>query len=347
MAAYGYRLFTIEAFLRRSRTKGDLTDLSDLGVGTDGATELVRHLTDNKDSLLVGAANYRRVGDFEDEGDDLVRASRKHPYLVVRDVQREGNRVEVQVEYGREGDYEILLSSDGSETIEMKGRAAARRYRVWFIFPERQTEGKTGFVISETRGRTHAATALVHWLRVQNQRAVSRVTDGNLQEGDWVRWHTVEAFDPHRLDDVLSESSSHQITLRRKTVDAAGDRRGGALKLTQQGIPVSKVRDLKAIIQNWWETRNDRSLERRRSAARDLGVLLGMSDEASTLGFNDGEISFQEMNKTQTISPNTIERLYVYPLGERPQSKNEILTAAFETLRGIAPALDVEVDLTL
>lgn len=345
MTAYGYRLFTIDAYLGRSRNELDFENLSDGGVDSNAVDELERHLRAIDGELLFGAATYRNDPPNPDEEEDEIssKVTKRHPYLRVRSVARSGQRIQVAVEYGREGDYEYLLSQDGSANIEMRGKATARVYRVWFLIPRK---GTSGFVVSETRGRTNAAAVLVHWMRVQNQhQAVSFNSDGARSETPWVRWDVREAFDAHRIDEVLKESSDHAVTLRRRAADGAGNRTSGELRLTQQGIPQSRKDDIKEIISKWWEERGlGRTPERRREAAKQLGTLIGVSDALDKLDFNDGEITFSEKNKTQTISPNTIERLFVYPLGEQRPRDKELLGAALTTLRPMAEDLKIEID---
>lgn len=339
MTAYGYRLFVLSAYVGRSRKQLLFDNLGAGGRASTAADEITRHLRSLQDELLFGAAVYQNSQDELDVPEDTTK---KYPYIRVKSVARDGERVMARVEYGREGDYEVLLSSDGSQDIQLKGKASARTFRIWFIAPD---AGSEGFVISETLGRTYAAQVLVHWLRVLNQRAgVSFNQHGDREEDSFVRWHLVEAFDGHRVDDILSDSKDHSITLRRRSSDSGANRHRGELKLTQQGVPVSRVDDLKSIIRKWWEDRNAKTLEKTRAAARDLGTLIGASDATDKLDFNDGEITFLEKNKTQTISPNTIERLFVYPLGERSPSDRELLTTALETLRAIAEDLKIEID---
>lgn len=346
MTAYGYRIFTLSAFKGRGRTALDFGDMSEGGVPTSAAVELENHLARLKDELLFGAPTYiSEVEDLEPKDPDKLRKEIKsHPYLVIRKVARSGQRIKVEVQYGREGDYDILLSQDGSQPVQLTGKAPSRTYRIWFLAP---SVGESGFVVGETKGRTYAATALVHWLRVQNQQAnVSFDEDNERVEDDWVRWDVREAFDKNRIDEVLRESHDHSVTLKRHSIDGAGNHFEGDLKLSQQGIPISKLDDVKAIIRKWWDNRNEKTPEKRKEAAAELGTILGMSSATSSLGFNDGEITFREKNKTQTISPNTIERLFVYPLGEIAPSNKALLNAALATIGPIAEDLQIEVDTT-
>ena len=114
MTAYGYRIFTLSAFKGRSRTALDLGDMSEGGVATSAAVELEDHLSRLKDELLFGAPTYiSEVEDLEPKDPDKLRKEIKsHPYLVIRKVTRNGQRIKVEVQYGREGDYDILLSQD-------------------------------------------------------------------------------------------------------------------------------------------------------------------------------------------------------------------------------------------
>lgn len=347
MTAYGFRIYEMTAHQGRKIPPIDLSSLKVCGVSSSALDELHRHLTSLRGILLVGPANYRlEPFDPDDDSSLSSNVTKKHPYLQITNVERQAERIDVTVEYGREGDYDILLSRDGSPRLELKQKAAARAYRVAFLVPP---HGVRAVMVSETRGRSTAGEALMHWLRVRNQHeAVTFAANGDREEAPFVRWSVEPLFDENRIDDILSESSDHAVTFKRLATDAASNPNGGYLRLTQQGIPVSKMADLKATIRKWWDQRKSGDKAAKGvEAAKDLGVLLGRSEVVDKLEFSDGEVSFLEKNKTQTITPNTIERLFVYPLGEDRPSDRDLYKEVVKRLAPMRSDLKLELDLTL
>ena len=346
MVAYGYRLFKLDALVGRSQNRVPLEDLEDAGVKGKARKEMHRHLDSLVSTLLFGPSTYLNESPVAQGGDvNVTNVAKQYPYVRVRSVKRDGNTIKASVEYGREGDYELLVSQDGSEDVRMLRKAAVRTFRIWFIFPK---AGHDGFVVAETRGRTQVAEVLTHWLKVQNQHAAATFNgEGERSEGPWVRWRVASVFGDDRIDSVLKEGHDHAVTLKRRRVDPASNRVSKDLILTKQGLPMSKREALRGIIRNWWEQRKGGiSDDKRQEAAESLWTVMDEPGGADTLQFNDGEISFTEQGKTQTISPSTIERLFVYPLGNDRPSDAKLLGAARKTLGPIARDLKVEVDLS-
>src|SRR3546814_9020273 len=87
--------------------------------------------------------------------------------------------------------------------------------------------------------------------------------------------------------------------------------------------------------------------DRRQHAAQDVFGLIDpdVVGPAFTNGeiFTDGEISFKENGKVQTINAETVDRLFVYPLrGKRPKEK-KLLAEALVIVTGIANTLGVQI----
>lgn len=347
MVAYGFRLFLVEVHLGRKHAPMELDDLLEAGRLGPAVEELHRHLLDLQDRLLFGPATYRTapLEDGEDDEVETDKRNKRHPYVRIHDVTRQANRVDVSLDYGREGDYELLIRQDGSEA-SLRRSASTNPFRLTFYFPR---VGTQAVMISETRGRTSSGLALLNWLKVKNQHeAVGWDRNGDRTEEPWVRWSADPMFDERRIDSIIRDGSDHSITLKRHKIDAADNRHtDGGLKMTKQGIPIGRIEDLRNTLRKWWDERAlvDK-VKKSSTAAHDLGVLVAPTEVLDKLSFDDGEITFDENGKTQTIDPNTIERLFVYPVGESRPSLEELREAARTRLQPLLRPLSLEIDLT-
>ncbi|MHA7145483.1 hypothetical protein ACX80U_12270 [Arthrobacter sp. TmT3-37] len=321
-----------------------LHDLSFANRNHDAYEELFLRLTEMKDKLFLGEATYLRDLDKEaarkaklDDEDELV------PYLIVTDVTRERRRIDVIAAYGKENDYEDLHSRDGSPSVQMKKKAATRKYQVTFHVPSVGTEA---IMVSITKGRSYLGETLLQRLNVQSQRgAVSFDGAGTPSETPWIRWRPAPMFDPGRIDTIINEGASHALTLTGRGRLPSGAQSSGTIKLTEQGIPVSRMSDLIQVIRSWWGRKKVGSPEdRSKEGAQELGVLV--SADIDNFDYEDGEISFLENGKKQTITPNTIERLFIYPIGDVLPSPAIWRSTVAGKLKSINTGLQIELDLT-
>lgn len=344
LATYGYRIHEVEAHNGSGRTALPLDDMKLVGLQGDAYDALYNQLCAIQDEIFVGPATYLRTrADEEARAKAANDADVFHPYLVVRRVYRTGRRIDVAVEFGKEGDYELLLSRDNRPPEALTGRAPARQYPVSFHVPRK---GKTAYMVSATKGRTYVGEVLLHRLRVENQRAVCSLDKNDaLVEKPFIRWSSAPLFDPGRIDAIIAQGKNHTLTVTGTGTAPDGAPIPQTLRITQQGIPVTRMDDLTAIIRNWWKRRNKGSQkERSEQGAAELGGLVSAS--VSGVDFEDGEIRFLENGKHQTITPNTIERLFIYPLGDTPPLPEVWRSAAAGKLQTINTDITVKLDLT-
>ena len=131
MTAYGMRLYKVTAHKSRATKDLPLDNLSSCGITVDAAQELSRSLKAIQGQLFVGKSEYL-TGQSRPPSAAPTTA---RPYLRVTDVSIDRRRLDVVVEYGREGDYESIISSSTQLSEPMNDKATARRYRVIFLIP--------------------------------------------------------------------------------------------------------------------------------------------------------------------------------------------------------------------
>ncbi len=325
--------------LNRSQKFLRIEDVSEAADNVDACTEVFRVAQEIEGKLELGAPTYYVSEEHEEQRESEMAAATELPYFVLEDVKRDDRVIEFRVRIGRESDHDGLMKRDGSSE-PMSERAAVRRFSVWMVFP---AAGDYAFMISETRGRTYVGELLLQWLTRTLQREAVTVSDkGKKNEGPWLNWKLEPRIDGHRLDGILSDSGNHAFKLRRHTVSAAGGRSSYDLELTQIGLKKTSVEKLLEVIMKMNDRRGKgNEKDRRKQAAKD--VLSLVDADVAGVDFTDGEISFTERGKVQTINAETVDRLFVYPLGSKRPSEKKLLSDGLEIVGRIAPTLGVQI----
>lgn len=340
VANYGFRLHTVTLHAGRTAARLQLTDLRPAGIEGNFRQHLMSRLKSIEGRLFVGAAKYAKGVDSKHA--DVADNGKLQPYLEVISARNLESHIEVLLDYGHENDFEALSSRSRDPKINLKGRAPVRRYRVLLWIPQ---HGDQIVMASSTIGRSFAGEALFNRLRVFNHdEALFEDEHGDLARELWLRYKPHTLFDPKRLEDVSAEAYKPAITLRRKGYDASGQRNPGDLVLSQSGLPLNKLDDIKQTMWGWWQNRKSGTKESRSEAAvSELGAIMG--ENIDDFRFTDGEIAFTEHGKNQRISPNTVDRLFVYPLGDERPSPDEFLEAVYIPLRRSLPSAGVDLEL--
>jgi len=325
--------------VNRSQKFLRIEDVSEAGQGADACAEVFRVAQEIEGKLQLGAPTYFVSEEMEEQRESEMAAATELPYFILEEVKRNDRVLEFRVRIGRESDHDGLMGRDGSSE-PMRERAAVRRFGVWIVFP---SAGDYAFMISETRGRTYVGELLLQWLTRSLQREAVTVNEkGKKNEGPWLNWRLEPRIDGHRLDGILSDSGNHAFRLRRHTVTSAGGRSSYDLELTQIGLKKTSVEKLLDVIMKMNDRRGKGSeQDRRKQAAKD--VLSLVDADVAGVEFTDGEISFTEKGKVQTINAETVDRLFIYPLGSKRPSENSLLDAGLEIVGRIAPTLGVQI----
>jgi hypothetical protein len=344
MVAYGFRLHKLTAHEGMARAELDLGDVG----GAANPVSALRSLRDRIESLegktIIDKAVYaHEPADLTPPVPSALPRQSTRPYMHIVSHTLSGRKLKVTLDYGREGDFDNILSADNSPR-PMDGLAAARTFRVWFIVPP---SGTVAYMISETKGQSYAGTALLDRLRVENQRAACTPQGTGLDVGHWVRWKFEDLFDGSRIDDIFRKGENFELEVRRVGHAPSGAPRSGMVKITENGLGGgARVQDAIAAVRGWWNNRGSgTALARSERAARDLGTLIDLNIDFNNLGFNDGEIRFTQEGKVLTINPNKIEKLLVYPMGTVRPNDMDMTKAAAVRLHNVNRDLSLNIDL--
>lgn len=337
MTAFGYRLSTVVVHDGAKHKELPMGKL--VGGEADAVKAFVKQCERFVGYALIGRPTYADKSSGRNESPEGGSLDPKghDPYLLIKSVTADGRRVDVSVEYGREGDFESLLHRDRTPSQPMRGKAASRTYRLIFFFP---TTGSKGIMISETRGVTHAGEILLHWLSVTNQRESVTVTDGSLvQNKSWDRWKQHPMIDEDRLASIKTGASNVELQVTRRKKSGAPN--SGRLAVSEKDLSIKKVDAAFDLILHWFAERTVGTKDERKLAgAFAVGELIdyGVDDE-----FEDGVIRFKENGKTQSVSATTIDQLFIYPLGDITPTLQSIYYSAVQRLTPMAKELDIAI----
>jgi hypothetical protein len=347
MAVYGFRIHTLRPHVARGRTDEAFLQIEDVSAA-GGPADAFEHV---KADLLGLKEAKTQVGTptfYVDDDHEEIRLGEQDgkenlPYFEVIDFSHADRVIEVSVETGKEADHDALVSRDGTHQ-EIKKKAAVRRATVLLIFPR---SGDLALMVSEVRGRNYAGERLLQWLTRRAQRAaVSSEADGKRSEEPWLNWKMEPQIDGDRLDGILQASSDHSLKLRRRTKSSAGGRGSYDLELVQFGLKQTKPEQVLEMLAKWADRLGSGTeLDRRKQAAEDVATLVGQP--VGDVDFDDGEISFKENGKTQTVTSESIDKLFVYPIGAKRPKPYELRVKAAPAVQRIAPALGIAANLTV
>lgn len=339
VATYGYRIHTMQPQLQRSRRFLKIEDVSSAAEANDACEQFYADVM----ALKAAGTQFGTPAFFVSRQEDEARQARLDdaenlPYFTILNTSRTDRSITVTIETGREADHDGLRSRDG--TLEtMSRRAAVRTSTVIYVFP---VEGDYALMLSEVRGRTFVGESLTHWITRRAQRdAVQVDEDDNKSEGPWLNWKLEPRIDGERLDGILNNSADHSLKLRRSTVGSGGTRSTYDIELVQFGLKQTTTeRFLEVLMAMSHRIGHGTEAERRAAAASD--VLSLVEPDVGGVEFTDGELSFSENGKKQVITSETVDQLFIYPVGTKRLKEEGLRSHSEEVVSRIASMLAIQ-----
>lgn len=331
MAVHGFRLYTVEVTTRLGRGRLDFHK----APLVDPAKAFAARVGGLKGQVFVREASYRA----DDPGEaDVSNAPSRTPVMRIDGVKQAGTTVEVQVSYGRKGDYGFAIDLDGGADIPLQRAAAGRPYRVLVHFPR---AGHRAVMVAEVVSRTHVGEVLMKRISVENHKQAQQ-PDGT--ETDWLRWLPSGMFDESRIREVLENGAVEGIRLRRRGASGAGRKGTQDLTLTQLGLPSGKRREAEKLIKKWVKKYLGKADS---PGAEPVAALTALVDaDVSGVQFTDGEFRFNESGKEQGLGPSTLDRILMYPMqGETLPDTATLRKESNRRLRPLAELESIPVDL--
>ena len=347
MTQYGYRLFVIEALNGQGRKPLDFSSFASWDA--QSPKEARGHLRSALDQF-----RQHRYTDIPTQIPTTPSASAKPQHLQFDTLQVSGNRIDGDLHFGAEGDFPSLSEQDDStgqwQNTPMSKRAPVRPYRVHFLIPP---SGTAGFMVAETVGRVCAGAHLLKILNTtsHNDLAYERGEETRQTSG-WVRWRATPAVDDQRLENFIEEMRGAKLRLSRESRLGSGGVDTGAVTIEQDISEVAPTR-IRALVDAWVRSSQKPHVQTKsklqRLGARTAGVFFGELIDSGE--FDSAEISAQEKGRTQRLAPESLDRLFEYPIGDVRPSKEALLTDASRSIRRMVGPMSTykinESDLTL
>ncbi|WP_375404861.1 hypothetical protein [uncultured Amnibacterium sp.] len=340
MATYGFRIHTLTPYLQRHyKTLLNVEDVSRAGGEPDSLNQVYNQLIAMRGDTKFGTPTYMTTPPEEAVRLAAQEAAENLAYFTVLDVSRLGRTIEVLVETGRESDHDGIRRRDGS-LEDARGRAAIRTSTVLLVFP---TAGEHAFMVSEVRGRGSAGVLLMDWVTRLAQRAAVSYDEGGIRtELPWLNWKPTPRIDGERLDGILERSSNFSFTLRREAVSSTGERKSYDIEVVQYGLKKTPVEAVLNVLMKL-SSRKHSGTEAQRRVAAAADVLTLVEPDITKVEFTDAEMSFDENGKKQTVTSETVDELFIYPLGSDRPSASKLKSVAGPIIERIAANLNSQV----
>ncbi|GAB3884711.1 hypothetical protein [Terrabacter terrigena] len=311
---YGYRVYRFSATVRRTRSKVDLAQTSgDAYIRT--LPTVVESLTSS--GVLYDKPNYLALLDEMPDPEQGMQAMR------VREVTASGNRVSCEISHGTRGAHEDLLSDDVDEEIDNK--AASRRYRFDFYFPQ---DGDTGILVAEANGGTCPVDLLLRWIARRHAEILGDI------DGSWVKLQVEQIADHDYLLGLIRNSTKTQVRLIQTEQTARRKRTSRDRVLTINEISETQSYALAEEILHWARQDSDTAGAIRRTM-RLLGLNRDKLREAN-MTFNLPEVRVEAPSGTKVIAPGQIQELFTYPLGDRRPRPDTWRSATRDRAHGLS-----------
>jgi len=333
---YGFQLFEVALHDGTSRAVHDFIE----GVlQTDGPTfeETFKLQIPSLEGMTrTGNLSYRDASNAGGDESDTKPAIR-----VIGARVATNSRVDFEFRYGRVGSHDLAIAADEADDAELDGKASTNIYRASFYFP---TSGKRAILVVENRGNVCPFDYLLKHLSFS-----SREFDSSLDPERTTGWWRLMAkgiTDADRLEEILLEGKGAALQLEKRSTGGDGRRRTSDIVLRQNGLPVSRLPQLKALVLDWMDVSDpnpDATPAPEGTSVEQVAALIDIN--VITDEFDDGAVVYDDGNgRTQTIRRHSTRDVFIYPLtvGRQPMP-SEIRVAAEDRIRRLLGTLQIQI----
>lgn len=269
-----------------------------------------------------------------------------YPCFCIEELRVVGNVIAATVDYGRYGEMPWLFDRAGHRE-DIRKKAASAQYEIRLVFPE-SNEGEPTknvcFMACKMNGRSDQGKNLLQYISYIYLRSVSIISPQDSTEtlptGEWYRFAITSVIDSGRFDDVLQAANPQEVTLEMHGADGFGQRNGRKITLTLSDIrPGWKIRVAK-VLRKWIRGSQKNLGMTAYDSAQDIAGLISKKDfPVPKKLLSKGKIKYVENGKPKTVSADTADQLFVYPMPEG-STENEMWVSAGDRLSLIAASDD-------
>lgn len=336
---YGFQLFTVHLHMRTSRPTIDFVK----GRLEQGGSSLAKSFRDALPSLVnktrVGPLSYREQDD--DSKSEKTSDTKPAIRVVLAEVASD-NRIDFEFRYGRVGSHDLAIAEDASQDAVLSGKASTNEFRASLYLP---TSGHKALLVVENRSNLCPTDYFLKHLSFHFKELDDALQDQD--RGGWWRMMAQGVTDSERLDEVLLQGRGAALQLEKFAPSVDGRRRSAVTTLRQDGLPLGKLAQIRALAYDWLDLRNPDTdpapIPSGSNSVEQVATLIDVKIIAEQ--FDDGAIVYDDGNgRTQTIRPQSVRDVFVYPVseGSRPTA-SQIRTKAEARIRKLMPTIGIQI----
>ncbi|MCU1406240.1 MAG: hypothetical protein JWQ43_2543 [Glaciihabitans sp.] len=333
---YGFQLFALALHNGTSRATHDFIDGTLIRDGPTFLTSFQSQLASLEGKTRTGVLSYR---DSTSSGAD--ESDTKPSIRIIRATPATSNRVDFEFRYGRVGSHDVAIAANEADDAELKDKASTNIYRASLYLP---TSGTQAILVVENRGNVCPSDYLLKHLSFSS-REFDPTLDPNRTSG-WWRLMAKGITDTGRLEEILLQGKGAALQLEKHGSRGDGRRRTSDIVLRQNGLPLGRMPQLKALVLDWMGVSDPDPQAIGASPGTSVEQVAALIDiNVSTDQFDDGAVVYDDGNgRTQTIRPHTTREIFIYPLSEgSPPLSSEIRVAAEQRIRGLMGTLQIQI----
>lgn len=279
--------------------------------------------------------------------DDLIGK----PCFCVKDCKKIGNVLVASITFGRYGDKDWLYDKFGSPE-DIREKAASNLYEVRLAFPEHKLNApdhNVCYMACTVNGRSAQGKNLLQYISYIYHRSISEISNDDptqtVASGEWYRFTATPVIDKNRFDSVLASAKPQKIELEMYSVSGFGSREKQKLTLTLSIVSASWRIRVNKVLKKWIKAVQNKSSLSRLQGAQDVAALMPKKDlQLPKKMLSKGEVTYEENGKSKTVSAETVDQLFIYPMPDK-STIEDLWVNAGDNLRLIAAADDGKYDL--
>lgn len=334
---FGFQLFEIHLYQGTKRTQESFTAAT---LGNDGGT-LIDTLRSDLHSIVgktrTGALSYRDTG-RDDDDEDTKPAIR----VLSADVASD-HRVDFEFRFGRVGAHDLAIAEKMADDAELNGKASTNIFRASLYLPKK---GMKAVLAIENRGNVCPCEYFLRHLSFHMKEIDEATADAD--KHGWWRLMAQGIADVERLEEILHQGKGAALQLEKHGTGGQGIRRPRDIVVRQDGVPVSALPKLRALVYKWLNLTDTSPGAVTAPAGNSVEQIASLIDiKVQTDQFDDGAVVYDDGNgRTHTIRPHSVREVFIYPISEgRRPTPSDFRSEAESRIARLLSALNIEIDL--
>lgn len=273
------------------------------------------------------------------------------PCFCVKDCRKIGKVLVASITFGHYGDKDWLYDRFG-EPENISQKAASSLYEVRMAFPEtkqNEPDKNVCYMACTVNGRSAQGENLLQYISYRYHLSISKVSKDNPSEtiatGEWYRFSATPVIDRNRFDSVMASAKPRKIELEMHSVSGFGSRESQKLTLTVSSVSAAWRIRVNKVLKKWIKAVQKKSSLSRLQGAQDVAALMPKDGlQLPKKMINNGGITYEENGKIKTVTAETVDQLFIYPMSDG-STIEDLWKDAGNNLRLIAAADDGKYDL--